>query len=78
MSSTLSTTRKINAFVLYYLTQNIGSYTLKLKFLLALMPSDILRNEYYDTHEYYLVCVVKIECVAVGNRWAELVGRPDG
>ena len=44
----------------------------KAQVFLALMLSDILSNEYYDTHEYYLVCVVKIKCVTVGNMvgWA--------
>ena len=44
----------------------------KAQVFLALMLSHILSNEYYDTHEYYLVCVVKIKCVTVGNTvgWA--------
>ena len=58
-----STTRKIE--LLTYSKHRFIYF--KAQVFLALMLSDILSNEYYDTHEYYLVCVVKIKCVTVGN-----------
>ena len=61
-----STTRKIDATITTNFLKQRFIY-FKAQVFLALMLSDILSNEYYDTHEYYLVCVVKIKCVTVGN-----------